>query len=135
MAAISLPPAETALTLLMSLQLLLPLMVFMQTPASQPVDRDLLTVAESSDYTATSSHAQVLELIERIRSRSKNMRVQEMGKTSEGKPIPLLIFGNALPGKEKTKPLVFVMANIHAGEVEGKEAALMLAREFALAPE
>lgn len=112
----------------------LPVLMFMQTPASRPVDRDLLTIAESSDYTATASHAQVLELIERIRSRSTVMRVQEMGKTSEGKTIPLLIFGDPRPA-ERIKPLVFVMANIHAGEVEGKEATLMLARELALTPD
>ena len=29
------------------------------------------------------------------------------------------------------RPIVFVQANIHAGEVEGKEAALILARRLA----
>src|SRR5438477_3013317 len=61
------------------------LMIPQTAPATQPIDRDLLTVAEASEYTATASHAQVLELIERIRQRSKVMRVVEMGKTSEGK--------------------------------------------------
>ena len=51
----------------MSFTLLLPALLFMQTPTSHPVDRDLLPVAESSDYTATASHAQVIELIDRIR--------------------------------------------------------------------
>ena len=32
------------------------------------------------------------------------------------------------------KVIAFVMANIHAGEVEGKEACLMLAREIGLNP-
>jgi len=32
------------------------------------------------------------------------------------------------------KTVVYIQANIHAGEVEGKEASLMLARELVLNP-
>jgi hypothetical protein len=51
--------------------------------------------------------------------------------------MPLIILANppvttAKEARETGKPIVFVMANIHAGEVEGKEASLMIAREIGL---
>lgn len=118
------------------------LMMLMSTPTESTAD-DLLTVAEASDYTATSTSAQVLDLIDRIASRSPIMRVAELGRTVEDKPIPLLLLANSTvksvdeavrDSAAHSKPICFIMANIHAGEVEGKEACLMLARELALDP-
>src|SRR5262245_57434080 len=105
----------------------------MQTP---PVDPALLTVAEKSDYTQTCTSTQVQELIDRIHQRSNVMQVTELGRTVEGKSIPLVILSNhefKLPLSEGPatsvardhRPICFIMANIHAGEVEGKEACLM----------
>ena len=116
--------------------LLLSLLLMLQSPADE-----LLTIAESSDYTATASSAQVSELIDRIKSRSSIMRIGELGKTSEGKSIPLVVLANppvdvAMAARPVLdKPICFIMANIHAGEVEGKEASLMLIRELALNPD
>ena len=106
-------------------------------PATPAIDPALLTVAESSNFTATGSSAQVQDLIARIHERSSVTRLAELGKTSEGKPIPLIILANppvttAKEARETGKAIAFVMANIHAGEVEGKEASLMLAREIGL---
>jgi hypothetical protein len=106
-------------------------------PAPPAIDPVLLTIAESSNFSATSSSAQVQELIARIHERSSVTRLAELGKTVEGKPIPLVILANppvttAKEARDTGKPVAFVMANIHAGEVEGKEASLMLAREIGL---
>jgi len=100
---------------------------------------DLLTVAESSDFTRTSSHAQVMDLLVRIEARSSLMRRSELGTTVEGKPIPLVILSdppveNAAQARASGKPIFFAFGNIHAGEVCGKEALLMLARELATTP-
>ncbi len=46
-----------------------------------------------------------------------------LSKDKVGRPGDLALYG---------KPAVLVMANIHAGEVEGKEASLMLIRDIAL---
>ncbi len=61
---------------------------------------DLLTVAESSDFTRTASHAQVMNLLDRIEARSSIMRRGELGTTVEGKSIPLVIFADP-PGGER----------------------------------
>lgn len=119
----------------------LSVLIMMQTPSDTDA---LLTIAESSDYSATATSAQVMDLIGRIGRRSAIMRTVELGKTSEGKPIPLIILANPpidTPEQARAasvttgKPICFVMANIHAGEIEGKESTLALIREIALNPD
>lgn len=116
------------------------LTLLMQTQPVEP-SPPLLTVAEKSEYTATATSAEVVELIDRIKQRSSIMRTGEMGRTVEGKTIPLIFLANPpvdsiaaarAASKDRDVPICFIFANIHAGEVEGKEACLMLAREIAL---
>jgi hypothetical protein len=84
-----------------------------------------LTVAETSDYRATSTHADVLRFIDELKTFRPLFRVESMGRSAKGQEMPVLVFGER-PGT----PVVLVLANIHAGEVEGKEALLMLARDL-----
>ncbi|MBD3288710.1 hypothetical protein GF337_07910 [candidate division KSB1 bacterium] len=98
---------------------------------------DLLTVAEKSDFTKTSLHADVLELILSAQNRSPQIQVATLGKSTEGKIIPLVIISEegitkAYEQRNLGKPVVLILANIHAGEVEGKEACQMLIRDIAL---
>ena len=58
-----------------------------------------------------------------------------MPTSAEGRDIPLLIIGNPLPDSPEDlvndkRIVVYIQANIHAGEVEGKEASLMFARDI-----
>jgi hypothetical protein len=99
--------------------------------------QDLLTVAEASGFTRTSLHTDVLEFVSELQALSPNIHVETMAVSAEGRPLPLIILGDPVP----TSPLdlsyddravVYIQANIHAGEVEGKEAAMMLARDMVL---
>jgi hypothetical protein len=83
-------------------------------------------VAERSDYRETSRHADVLGFIEALKDRRPWIRVESMGRSAMGQEMPLLILGEKRPDR----PTLLVIANIHAGEVEGKEALLMLARDL-----
>ncbi len=96
----------------------------------------LLTVAEQSNYQATSRHAQVVDFCERLAKLSPSVRLGELGTTFEGRKLPLLILADppiSTPEEaaRSNKLVVFTMANIHAGEVDGKEGILMLARDIA----
>jgi dipeptidyl-peptidase 4 len=97
-----------------------------------------LTVAESSGYKATSKHAEVVEYCERLAKLAPLVRLAELGVTTEGRKLPLVILADppiAAPEEavRSGKLIVFAMGNIHAGEVDGKEALLMLMRDLALA--
>jgi hypothetical protein len=103
----------------------------------EPIDPRLpRTVAESSGYTATSRHADVLCFIEALRPFAPCLSVQSMGRSALGQEMPVLVLSagrHFTPAQAHASqlPVVMVLANIHAGEVEGKESLLRLAREIA----
>lgn len=95
----------------------------------------LLTVAESSDFKSTSNYDDVMSFIEKLDMSSDLLRVETISKSTEGRDIPLLIMGDPLPESPEQlvddgRVVVYIQANIHAGEVEGKEASLMFARDL-----
>ena len=95
-----------------------------------------LTRAERSGYSETSLHADVIEFIdELIDLGDPRLHVGEFGSTPEGRSLPLLVLserGHFTPeaAQQSGLPIVLVVCGIHAGEVEGKEAALMLVRDI-----
>ena len=104
------------------------------------VPADLLTVAERSQFTATSLYQDVLNYISELQKIGPNLVVENIGRTAEGRDIPMLILSHPpvytpQAARQMKKMVVYIQANIHAGEVEGKEASLMLAREILLTSE
>lgn len=96
-----------------------------------------LTIAESSNYESTSLHSDVMNFINSLSKLSTDFRKETLAVSVEGKEIPLLIIGNPLPKspadlKNDKRIVVYIQANIHAGEVEGKEASLMFVRDLLL---
>ena len=98
------------------------------------------TRAEQSAYEETSRYEDVRAFIDALAKQTPRVRVEMFGKSEEGRDLPLLVVGDPpssgpdspVASGEQRPPVVLVMANIHAGEVEGKEAALHLARRLAL---
>jgi dipeptidyl-peptidase 4 len=100
--------------------------------------QQLPTVAERTNFTETSRHAEVVEYCQQLAKMSPIVRLGELGVTTEGRKLPLVILAdppvaNAKQAKASGKLVVFAMGNIHAGEVDGKEGLLMLMRDLALA--
>jgi hypothetical protein len=63
------------------------------------------------------------------------LHIDEFGSTPEGRSLPLLVLseaGHFTPeaARQSALPIVLIVCGIHAGEVEGKEAALMLVRDI-----
>lgn len=76
-----------------------------------------------------------MTFIDQLIKASPYIRIENIATSSEGRKIPLLVIGNPLPKSPGDLSLdkrivVYVQANIHAGEVEGKEATLMFARDL-----
>jgi len=99
-----------------------------------------LTVAEQSQFKATSRHADVMTFVRTLQRLSPYLRVETLATSTEGREVPLLVIGNPLPLppaslRQSNRGIIYIQANIHAGEVEGKEASLMLARDILLSPE
>jgi len=95
------------------------------------------TAAEESGYRATSRYADAAGFCRRLAEASPLVRSAELGTTFEGRRLPLLILADppvATPqaAARSGKLVVFAFGNIHAGEVDGKEALMMLARDLLL---
>lgn len=97
---------------------------------------DMRTRAEITSYEETSSYADVTRVINGlVATAGSQVHTESFGKTEEGRDLPLLVISDpkvATPAAARKlgRPIVFVQANIHAGEVEGKEAILRLARRM-----
>ena len=103
------------------------------TPASQPRTR-----AERTNYLETSSHADVMAFIDSLRVLGAPISVSELAKSPLGKSVPLVVaarprVSTVAEARALGRPIVYVQANIHAGEVEGKEAVLALLRDWSFA--
>jgi hypothetical protein len=94
-----------------------------------------LTRAERTAFRETSTYADVIAFIDSLQRLGVQMSRQELGRTNEGRVQPLLVLSRqevSTPEQARAlnRPIVYVQANIHAGEVEGKEALLALVRDL-----
>lgn len=101
-------------------------------PAGRP-----LTRAERSDYTETSRYADVVAFLDTLRATGAPISIGSLGRSAEGQDIPYVVASRPLArtpdaARMLGRPIVYVNANIHAGEVEGKEAMLALLRDLTL---
>lgn len=105
------------------------------------VAQEPLTRPERTSWLETSRYEDVLAFLDAVESVDRRgpgvLLRTTFGYSVEGRPLPLVVVGTGLGDAEpatvfatgRTRVLVF--ANIHGGEVEGKEAAQMLLRAFA----
>lgn len=94
------------------------------------------TEAESSNHERTSTSEQVREFVSACAAHSPLLRVETIGSTTGKRPLDLVLaadppVASVAAAKADARIKVLVMANIHAGEVEGKEASLAILREIA----
>jgi hypothetical protein len=104
---------------------------------SQAQDNTLKSHAELTNYEETSRYDDVLRFFDELQKRSPLVRVETFGHSVEGRALPLVILSDPpisepRDARASGKPIVFVFANIHAGEVEGKEAMQHMARRIVL---
>ncbi|MEM7230490.1 MAG: M14 family zinc carboxypeptidase, partial [Planctomycetota bacterium] len=116
------------------------IVLLLLVPANaQSLPDSLLTVAERSDFQATATSAEVETLMVAIADASAIVHLDSLGSSFNGLDIPMAIIANpplqAPPADDDDRLVVLAFGNIHAGEVCGKEALLMLMREWALSPE
>ncbi|MEO5590013.1 MAG: M14 family metallopeptidase, partial [Gemmatimonadaceae bacterium] len=99
------------------------------SPAAGPHTR-----AERTSYQQTSTYADVIAFLDSLKGRPE-LTFGSIGKTNEGRDIPYVIasrprVGTPAEARSLNRPIVYVQGNIHAGEVEGKEALQALLRDL-----
>jgi len=94
-----------------------------------------LTRAERTQFTETSHYEDVVRFIDSLKVLGAQIHIGSIGKTTEGRDIPFVIASRPLvttpaEAKRLRRPIVYVQADIHAGEVEGKEALQAMLRDL-----
>lgn len=105
--------------------------------ALSQIEADLMTTPEKTFHSKTSSFADVELFIKTIKEKSDLVYTETMFKSAEGKNVPLVVLANPKISSPQEavasgKTIVYIQGNIHGGEVEGKEAVMILMREILL---
>lgn len=95
------------------------------------------TRPEVTAYRETSTHEHVLAFLRDLAARTDLVHLTTMGQSAEGRDQAVLVVsdrGCFTPeaARAQGKVVVLCQANIHAGEVEGKEALQALARDLTI---
>lgn len=107
--------------------------------AAVPATSTWITPAEAAHFRTTPDYAATLAYLQRLaRAAPDRIRLETFGTTPEGRPMTVVVAsgsGTFTPQAARAahRPVVLLQAGIHAGEIEGKDAGLMLLRDFAVA--
>lgn len=103
-----------------------------ESTAASP--KDLLTLAERTDYAETARYRESLQLAQRLAERSPWVKVLMFGKTPQGRDLFAVVVSKDRAftpeaARATGKPILLLQSCIHPGEVDGKEASEMLLRD------
>jgi hypothetical protein len=94
-----------------------------------------LTRAERTNFAETSHYEDVVSFIDSLKALGAKISTGSIGKTVEGRELPYVIASrppitSPADARRLNRPVAYIQANIHAGEVEGKEAMQSLLRDL-----
>ena len=97
------------------------------------------TTAERTAYLETSDYGEVVAFLDSLQQGGLPVALGTLGRSPEGREIPYAVASRPLvrtpeEARRLGRPVVYVQGNIHAGEVEGKEALLALLRDLLVEP-
>ncbi len=95
-----------------------------------------ITAAENSGFEITPDYKETMRWFKKLADASPLLTMVSIGKSVEGRDIFMIIASSekniaAAALKKSIKPLLLVQAGIHSGEIDGKDAGMMLLRDIA----
>ena len=98
---------------------------------------DWQTYYEKSGYKATPRYAETVDFCRRLAAASSQIHYTTFGISPQGRPLPLLIIDKkdrttAREVRQSDNVVFLIQAGIHSGEIDGKDAGLMLTRDIAV---
>jgi hypothetical protein len=96
-----------------------------------------ITYYEKSGFKATPDYEETVTYFKKLADASPWVEYTTFGISPQGRDLPLVIMdknGNFSPGsvKRSGNAVLFVEAGIHPGEIEGKDAMMLLLRDIAI---
>ncbi len=98
-------------------------------------DDPWITPAELSGLTTTPRYDETIQWLKKLDSAAREINLVSIGRSDQGREIWMVVAaknGATTPKRlaRSGKPLVLAQAGIHAGEIDGKDAGLMLLRDL-----
>jgi hypothetical protein len=105
--------------------------------AAGPQADSWLTYYEQSGYTRTPRYEETIAYCRRLATASPWVKYTSFGTSPQGRELPLVILSRdraftPVSARRTGKPVVLIQNGIHAGEIDGKDASLMLMRDIAV---
>ncbi len=96
---------------------------------------EFITIPEKTNCTQTSTHEDVMKFVNAAKTKSPLVHVETIAISLEGRAVQMLVLANPkitspTEADASGKPVIYLQGNIHGGEVEGKEALMILMREI-----
>jgi Zinc carboxypeptidase len=101
------------------------------------VPGEWLTPAEAAGFEATPDYAATMAFLRRVGERLPEMRLESFGRSAAGRDMPVVIVSREreftpAAARQAGRPVVLIQNSIHSGEIDGKDACLMILRDLAL---
>lgn len=95
-----------------------------------------ITPAETSGFVSTPRYKETMDWLKKLTAASPLLTMISIGKSVEGRDIFMIIVStekDITPAalQKSGKPLFLAQAGIHSGEIDGKDAGMMLLRDIA----
>jgi len=100
-------------------------------------DDPWLTPAEASGFATTPSYDETMDWTRRLVAASSKLQLVPLGESWEGRTVWMVVASaNRASTPEQlhagNKPILLAHAGIHSGEIDGKDAGLMLLRDLSM---
>ena len=101
---------------------------------------DWRTDYEKSNYLRTPRYDETMAYCRRLEKASPLVRIISFGTSPQGRPLPLVIVSKDSAftpeaAHRTRRPIILIQSSIHAGEMDGKDASMMLIRDMVITKE
>lgn len=95
-----------------------------------PSTHKWITPSEKTGLTATPTYDETVAFLKKIDKASALVRIETFATTPQGRPLLNILVTKEGEKLSPTKPIFLIQAGIHSGEIDGKDAGLMLIRDI-----
>ncbi len=106
--------------------------ILMAIISAQNIDEKWVTVFEKSDFRRTASYEETINYFRQFAEEFDDIEMHRFGVSPQGRELFYVIIDKdrKFDPSEKNKPVVLIENGIHSGEIEGKDACMLLLREI-----
>ena len=109
-------------------------------PSQTKLNNEWQTKFEKSNYLQTETYKETINYFKKLESHSSFAKLISFGVSPQGRKLYCLLVSKdksftPAQAKRAGKPIIFIENGIHAGEIEGKDASMILLREILISKE